>query len=194
VTQAPAWLSDDARTIWRNLRVGIVEQADPDQLAAYCSAVADYQKAQQQLDRTGPLIRGADGAAVRNPLLAVKRDNAEAARRLARQLGITGDVVERDSRKHWRNQRATERTITALRDGGRIEPVDDAALALARHLARALDRVDAARFPAQTANLARVHLTVLRTLRGIDDSDRDEPAIGDLLAALSAPLGDEPES
>jgi hypothetical protein len=91
----------------------------------------------------------------------------------------------------WRNRRATERTISALRQGGRLEDVDAAAVALARHLAAVLDEVDGARLPAQTASVARVQLAALRTLRGVDDdSDRDADA-ADLLAMLSAPLPDE---
>ena len=119
----------------RHLRAGLVERADPDQLAAYCAAVADYRKAQTQLDRTGQLIRGVDGGLVRNPLLAVRRETGEAARRLASQLGVTSSDEPPSRSTGWRNQRATERTITALRHGGRVEPVDDASISLARHLA-----------------------------------------------------------
>jgi hypothetical protein len=93
----------------------------------------------------------------------------------------------------WRNRRATERTITALRKGGRLEEVDAAAVALARHLASALDEVDGSKLPAQTASLARVQLAALRTLRGVDDgSDRDAD-LSELLAVLSAPVGDTPQ-
>jgi hypothetical protein len=94
----------------------------------------------------------------------------------------------------WRNRRATERTIAALRAGGRLENVDAATLALARHLAAALDDVDSTEFPAQTASLARVQLATLRTLRGLSDDSGHDPDIGDLLAALSAPMGDTPQS
>jgi hypothetical protein len=89
-----------------------------------------------------------------------------------------------------RNRTAVERTITALRHGGRLEEVDAATTALARHLAGALDTVDAGAYPAQTASLARVHLATLRQLRGLDDTERDDAGIGDLLAALSAEVGD----
>jgi hypothetical protein len=93
----------------------------------------------------------------------------------------------------WRNRRATERTITALRRGGRLEEVDSAAIALARHLALALDEVDAAVLPAQTASLARVQLAALRTLRGIDDGSERDADVGELLAMLSAPVADPPQ-
>jgi hypothetical protein len=106
-----------------------------------------------------------------------------------------GDVAKRETPgvPSWRNQRATERTIDALRRGGRLEEVDAAAVALARHLALALDKVDGATMPAQTASLARVQLAALRTLRGVDDgSDRDAD-LSELLAVLSAPVGDPPQ-
>jgi hypothetical protein len=93
----------------------------------------------------------------------------------------------------WRNRAATERTISALRKGGRLEEVDAAAVALARHLARALDDVDGAKLPAQTASLARVQLATLRTLRGIDDGSERDTGVDELLAMLSAPVGDPPQ-
>jgi hypothetical protein len=93
----------------------------------------------------------------------------------------------------WRNRAATERTITALRAGGKLEEVDAAAVALARHVAAALDSVDAALLPAQTASLARVQLAALRTLRGFDvDTDRDAD-VSDLLAMLQTEVGDTPQ-
>jgi hypothetical protein len=91
----------------------------------------------------------------------------------------------------WRNRTATERTIEALRKGGKLESVDAAAVALARHLAAALDEVDSAAMPAQTASLARVQLAALRTLRGFDDDTDRDADVGDLLAMLQAPLGDQ---
>jgi hypothetical protein len=91
-----------------------------------------------------------------------------------------------------RNRAATERTITALRAGGKIEVVDAAAIALARHLATALDEVDPEVRPAQVASLARVHLATLRTLRGVDDGSERDADVGDLLALLSTEVPDTP--
>jgi hypothetical protein len=94
-----------------------------------------------------------------------------------------------------RNQSAVEHTVAALRRGGRLEGVDAATVALARHLAVALDRVDARAYPAQTASLARAQLAALRLLRGERDDDRDVSAgIDEILAAMSGTLGDAPES
>jgi transposase len=87
-----------------------------------------------------------------------------------------------------RNRAAIERTITALRRGGRLEPVDAAGIALARHLAAALDVVDPEHYTAQLASLARVHLATLRQLRGMDDRNEGDPDLGELLSYLAAPM------
>jgi hypothetical protein len=64
-------------------------------------------------------------------------------------------------------------------------------MALARHLAGALDQIDVARYPAQTASLARAHLNVLQTLRGLNVNDDDGAPLADLLAYLSTEVGDQ---
>jgi P27 family predicted phage terminase small subunit len=190
----PAWLSADARAVWDQIDAAIRDTAEPDALAVYCCAVADYQQAQRLLDQSGPLIRNQRGAMVRNPLNIVKSDNAQVIRQLGRQLGIvtTPTRPTEAATAGYRNRAAVERTITALRAGGRVEEVDAAAAALARHLATALDMVDPARYPAQTASLARSQLAALRVLRGLDD-DQTSGGVDELLAYLSAPLGDSPQ-
>jgi hypothetical protein len=90
-----------------------------------------------------------------------------------------------------RNRAAVERTLTALRSGGRLKEVDSAVTALGRHLADALDDLDPVEFPHQTAALARVHLAAVQILRGRDEVPDRDSDIGDLLAALSAPPSDE---
>jgi len=192
--ERPDWLSDDAAAVWDALDVDVIERADPELVAVYCCAVADFTKAQQQLDSSSLLIRGPNGL-VKNPLQMVKRDAGETMRRLAAQLGIgavrEGQVPD-ETTPRYRNRAATERTITALRQGGRLEDVDAATLALARHLAQALDELDAAKFPTQTATLARVQLSALASLRG--ERDADTSSTGDALTAwLSTPVGDFPQ-
>jgi P27 family predicted phage terminase small subunit len=194
--EPPGWLSDDARAVWDALPEAVVNDQPADAVVVYCCAVADFARAQQMLDQTGQLVRGARGGLVRSPLTIVKADNAQTIRHLARQLGLS-DVPDRPdppAGRSWRNQAATERSITALRRAGQLEEVDSAAVALARHLADALDRIDPARFPAQTASLARVQLAALRSLRGIDQDEPSGAGIDELLAALSAPVGDSPNS
>jgi hypothetical protein len=94
-------------------------------------------------------------------------------------------------RSKGRNTTGLERTIAALRATGRIEGADAATLSLGRTVAERLDREPDS---AKLASLGRVQLSVLRTLRGLDDDDRTAGSLDDLLAALSAPMGDAPES
>jgi hypothetical protein len=92
------------------------------------------------------------------------------------------------ARKRTRNRSGVEGTLRALRGGGRLEGVDDATVALARHLAWALDEVDPVEFPAQSASLARAQLATLRLLRGkVDDDDGGGSGLDELLAALGDP-------
>ena len=95
--------------------------------------------------------------------------------------------------KRTRNAAAVERTVAALRSTRRLEQADDATVALARTLASALDAVEPAECPAQTASLARAHLSALKLLRGVTDTDADD-GLADLIAAMHGPLGDAPES
>jgi hypothetical protein len=160
----------------------------------YCSAVADHNQAQRLLNRSGPLVRDANGSVHANPMTRVKTSNAGTARRLAKELGIGVDPsVTPERQRRYRNTKATERTLTALRQVGRLEPVDEAAVGLARSLAEALDRVDPETYPAQLASVARVHLSTIRLLRGNPEDDSDS-GLGDWLAGLSRTMGDAPES
>jgi hypothetical protein len=92
-----------------------------------------------------------------------------------------------------RNRAAVERTITGLRQGGKLEDVDAATVGLARHLATALDTVDPLTQAGRVAQLARVYLATLRSLRGVDEDSERDTDLGDLLALLSAPVGDPPQ-
>jgi P27 family predicted phage terminase small subunit len=195
--EPPDWLSPGAVEVWNGLDATKVATADTDALVVYCCAVADYVQAQRLLDRSGPLVRGARGGVVRSPLNIVKADNAATILSMARQLGLLGkeEPTEPKKRRNWRNRRATEHTITALRNGGRLEGVDDAVVALARHLSDGLDLVDPGRYPTQTATLARAQLGTLRLLRGDREDEQQRPGprnVDELLSFLSSEVGDTP--
>jgi P27 family predicted phage terminase small subunit len=196
VSSAPEWLSADAATVWDGLVAqGLTVGADRDALVVYCCAVADYNQAQRVLDRAGPLVQDARGSIKRNPMTMVKAANAAVIRQLTRELGLNSrSEPTEEVHRTWRNSAAIEKTISALRSGGRISEVDAAAIAMARHVAEALDRVDAARWPAQVATLVRAQLETVRTLRGLDDESGGDVSVVDLLTALSAPVGDPEES
>jgi P27 family predicted phage terminase small subunit len=195
VTSAPDWLSETAREVWAKSLAELSPNADLAKFAVYCCTMADFLTAQRTLDATGLLIRGPNGGLIPSPLNRVKIANANAARALAKDLGIGVDpslpATQSANRSvKRRNQAAIERTLKSLHDGGKIEAVDAAAVALTRTLAEALDRIDPETYPAQMATLARVQLSALRMLRGSKDDDNDNAALSDLIAAMSTEMGD----
>jgi phage terminase small subunit len=185
--EPPDWLTPEAAEVFRRTMAQDPTR-DPDRVVVYACAVSDFTRAQGLLDRTGPVVQGAKGL-VRNPLQSVKAANASVIRNLARDLGLDGEEPAPPGR--YRNQSATERTIAALRQTGKIEPVDEATLALVRTVAAALDQLDVAEAPAPMASLARVQLSALKLLRGQPD---DTDTLATLLTGLSAEMGDAPES
>jgi P27 family predicted phage terminase small subunit len=192
---APEWMAEAAREVWAKTLPELPDGADLAKFAIYCCTMADYYQAQRTLDATGLLIRGPNGGLIPSPLNRVKLSNANTARALARDLGIGVDpslpAVQSTNRGvKFRNQRAMEKTLKSLTDGGRLEAVDAACIALTRTLAEALDRVDPEVYPAQMATLARVQLAALRLLRGKQEDDDDNAALSDFIAAMSTEMGD----
>jgi len=193
---APSWLNEEAGEVWERTLDDLPHGAPLDVFALYCSAIADHNQAQRLLNRSGLLVRDSRGGLVPSPLHRVKNANATTARALARDLGIGVDPSVADSPRPYRkfrNTRATERTVEALRSGGKLENVDEAAIALVRTLAQALDTVDAEAYPAQVASLARAHLSAIRLLRNAGEDDHDD-GLSDWLTAMSGPMGDAAES
>lgn len=83
---------------------------------------------------------------------------------------------------YGRNRTAVEAMVKALRDGGRLEQVDEARVIAACALA---DAVDA---DPTNASLWREYRAALETLRLVEDGGPDDFA--QLLANLSAEVGD----
>lgn len=81
-----------------------------------------------------------------------------------------------------RNANAVERTIRALREADRLEPIDAALVAAARTLARALDEAPS---PYVAGTVARVHLEAIRLLAGRPAPESDE--LDAFLSSLRAP-------
>jgi hypothetical protein len=184
-------LTPEAADVWRRA-IAARPEADPDALCVYANAVAEFNRAQTLLDRSGPVIQGAKGL-VRNPLQQVKSANAQVVRQLGRDLGLLGGTEDlTPPRGGYRNRRSAEATISALRLLGHLEPVDEATLALVRTVATALDTVEPTESPAALASLARVQLAALTMLRSHADDDTDTLAA--LLATMSGEMGDAPES
>lgn len=91
---APDDLRSDARLVWERVvdslgSTGVLTSADRDILRLYCEAYARYVEAEQMLAKTGPLLKGRDGNFVKNPLHQIVRDNADAVKKYAREIGLT---------------------------------------------------------------------------------------------------------
>jgi P27 family predicted phage terminase small subunit len=90
----PEDLRPEVRTIWERVvealgPTGVLTSADRDLLRLYAEALARYIEAEQMLAKSGPLIRGRDGNLVKNPLHQIVRDNGDAVKKYARELGLT---------------------------------------------------------------------------------------------------------
>jgi P27 family predicted phage terminase small subunit len=91
---APMDLPEIAQDVWREtvdaLRAtNVLTKADREMLRHYCEAVMRYRQASDALNRSSLLIKGRKGEVVKNPLNQVVRDNADLARSLAREMGLT---------------------------------------------------------------------------------------------------------
>lgn len=91
---APADMRPEALAVWESVikalgSTGVLTSADKDLLRLYSEAMARYLEAEQMLSKTGPLLKGRDGTFVKNPLHQIVRDNADAVKKYARELGLT---------------------------------------------------------------------------------------------------------
>ena len=91
----PKGMDERAMSVWRGViralgPSGIVTAADAHIPRAFCEAVSAYERDVALLARSGPVIAGARGRElVRNPLPQIVRDDRDAMRLLARELGLS---------------------------------------------------------------------------------------------------------
>jgi P27 family predicted phage terminase small subunit len=90
----PTDLRPEARVVWERVieaigATGVLTSADKDLLRLYSEAFVRYQEAELMLSKTGPLLKGREGNFIKNPLHQIVRDNAEAVKKYARELGLT---------------------------------------------------------------------------------------------------------
>ena len=90
----PEGMSARAQAFWNAAledfgQSGVLFPADGSELRLWAEAMARYVWAAEQLETTGPLIRGArKGDLIKNPLHQIVKDNAVLAHNLARSLGL----------------------------------------------------------------------------------------------------------
>ena len=90
----PGDLDPAARAVWRRvvreMPAGVITGVDGEILRCYCEAASRYAAAAKLLAASGALVRGArHGDLIKNPLHQVVRDNADAVRLFARELGLS---------------------------------------------------------------------------------------------------------
>jgi P27 family predicted phage terminase small subunit len=90
----PAHLNKDARREWRRLvpvllQMRVLTTADAVQLANLCTAYATLIRAQQQLDKSGLLIKTPAGYVQTNPLLKVVASQTALITTISREFGLS---------------------------------------------------------------------------------------------------------
>ncbi len=91
----PREMDDRAQRIWHHVlremaSAGVILAADRDVLRTYCEAVSSYERNVAMLIQAGSVIRASrDRGLVVNPFHRVVREEREAIRLLARELGLS---------------------------------------------------------------------------------------------------------
>jgi P27 family predicted phage terminase small subunit len=90
----PGWLSKDAKVEWRRaarvlVAMRVLCEGDRAVLTGYAQAWAEFRQADEAIQRTGLLVKDAEGGLKRNPLLAVRNAAHERMVKDAAQLGLT---------------------------------------------------------------------------------------------------------
>ncbi len=101
----PRTLSAEARREWRRivpalLAMGWITSIDRGVLIRYCTAWADWLELDEALRESGKIVTGRDGNLARNPVWMMRRDAADMAANLARDLGLSPAARLRNGVKH----------------------------------------------------------------------------------------------
>ena len=90
----PATLSDGAKDIWRTLapelvNMGVLSIVDGGLFACYCTALADFNAANEVLAREGYLVESPNGYQVQHPMLSIRKNAAREIARIAPEFGLS---------------------------------------------------------------------------------------------------------
>ena len=91
--KCPDHLGDEARAEWDRIvpvmeACGVLTQADIGAVAAYCSAYGRWVKAENELDKTGLIIRSPKGYPIQSPYLSIVNKAIEQMNKLGTGLGL----------------------------------------------------------------------------------------------------------
>jgi P27 family predicted phage terminase small subunit len=90
----PRWLSADARKEWHRVckqlgDAGILKNVDRAILAAYCTAWARWQEAEEHVQKEGQVVTSSNGNPYMNPWLSAAQAALRDMKQLASELGMT---------------------------------------------------------------------------------------------------------
>jgi P27 family predicted phage terminase small subunit len=94
IPACPAHLQGEAKKEWRRLTkelaaVNVVSRMDRAALAALCQAWARWVAAEEELKKTGPIVKSPSGFPIQNPYLAVANKSMEPIVKLSAEFGLT---------------------------------------------------------------------------------------------------------
>jgi P27 family predicted phage terminase small subunit len=95
VPDPPEHLDADAKEKWVLLVPLVLHGGDwhpavADALAAYCAAWSRWKKADQEIQKTGSIVRSPSGYPIHSPFLSVAKAAEAAMQKWGRLLGLTG--------------------------------------------------------------------------------------------------------
>lgn len=119
----PSGLPAEAQAEWDRIvplleEMGILTVVDRALLLRYCKAWAEYLELDDQVSRTGRLVKGQKGEYVRNPLWLMRRDVERSLNDMSAQMGLTPAARLRAGIKHDRPERDDElpESVKAIED------------------------------------------------------------------------------
>ena len=91
---APGHLNRRARAVWRRTipeltRMRVISNIDSSSLAAYCSAVATYEEADERLKTEPWTTHTARGGSRANPLFKIRDDSLKLVNKFSAEFGLT---------------------------------------------------------------------------------------------------------
>ena len=94
IPKCPSHLIGAARAEWTRIvkilyRMRVITELDRATLAAYCTAYADYVKAEKQLKSQGIVIRSAGGSRYQNPWMGIKKRSMDQMVKFGAEFGLT---------------------------------------------------------------------------------------------------------
>jgi P27 family predicted phage terminase small subunit len=107
--KVPAWLTDEARKVWRKTikdmeEFDVLDKVDEDVLGAYCDAVAKYQQANDLIEQNGSIEINAQGNTVVSAHVKLAQSYGRMILAYSNKLGLNADSRARLAKKQADNE------------------------------------------------------------------------------------------